>query len=149
MLAQVRAARWVRNRCHPYVHFGIRTPTQTLPRALSISAQTRSLNLGTVDEQIAQILIDKFQPGAIQVINQSRMHSKGDETHYKVIMAGSEQLNSINRRVKQHQTVMKELKDTMANTTLHSVSLQILADESEIKPEHRISPGCANHKNRS
>ena len=107
--------------------------------------QPVDLTEAKVDAEIAQILIDKFNPDAIQVINQSKMHSRGDQTHYKVILAGSDLLNSMKRPVKQQQAVLKELKDTMYRTTLHSVSMKILKTEQEMREEDKISPGCANH----
>jgi len=107
--------------------------------------QPVDLTEAKVDAEIAQILITKFNPDAIQVINQSKMHSRGDQTHYKVILAGSDILNSMKRPVKQQQAVLKELKDTMYRTTLHSVSMKILKTEQDMREEDKVSPGCANH----
>ena len=108
--------------------------------------QPVDLSQSKVDAEIAQILIDTFEPEAIHVINQSKMHSRGDQTHYKVILAGSDYLNELKRPVKQQQAVLKALKDTMYNTTLHSVSVKIHKSERDIQEADKISPGCANHK---
>jgi len=75
------------------------------------------------------------------------MHSRGDQTHFKVIIV-SDELNLIKRKVAQHQKVMKLTKKLLDETTLHSISLEVVRDVGDLKEEMKVSPGCANHGRR-
>lgn len=100
-----------------------------------------------VEDAIKVILEREYEPKYLNIINQSKMHSKGDQTHFKVIMV-SDKVNQIKGRVKKHQTVLKSTKPLLNETTLHSISFALPETINDALPEElKISPTCANHKN--
>lgn len=82
-------------------------------------------NPGRIQTQINNLVTAKFEPKFLAIYNQSKMHSRGDETHYKIIIV-SDKINELGRPVKQHQAIMRELKTLLAETSLHSVSVQVV-----------------------
>lgn len=107
-------------------------------------SQNRPQNIppNSVHDQLYQKIQADLSPSYLYILNQSKMHSRGDQTHFKIIIV-SEQLNQIRPKVKQHQKVLGLTKELMETTSLHSVSLEICKHESDIKEEMKISPGCA------
>lgn len=86
--------------------------------------------------------LQSLQPQWLDVINESHMHSRGDETHYKVVVvtpafAG---LNAVRR----HQQVYAALGDLMGQVhalALHTYTLEEWA-QRQGAPD---SPRCAGH----
>ena len=107
--------------------------------ASKLRLQAQALN---VHQRLTNIISSSLSPAYLNIINQSKMHSRGDQTHFKVIIV-SEELNQIKPRVKQHQRVLKLTKELMDTTTLHSVSLQVVPRVEDVSEEMKISPTCA------
>ncbi len=85
-----------------------------------------------------------LQPVHLQVLDESHMHSRGQETHYKAVIV-SEQFAGLNA-VKRHQKVYAAMGDLMPQ--IHALALHTYTSEEWAKqgaaPD---SPVCAGgHK---
>nr|WP_245399685.1 BolA family protein [Atopomonas sediminilitoris] len=80
-----------------------------------------------------------MQPQHLEVLDESHMHSRGQETHYKAVIV-SEQFNGLNR-VKRHQQVYAVLGDLMQQ--VHALALHTYtADEWQQQSAAPDSPRC-------
>ncbi|UVM20631.1 BolA family protein [Pseudomonas wadenswilerensis] len=72
----------------------------------------------TMQQQIEQSL-QALAPQHLQVLDESHMHSRGQQTHYKAVLV-SEQFEGLNS-VKRHQKVYATLGDLMGQ--FHALAL--------------------------
>ncbi|MGX5219772.1 MULTISPECIES: BolA family protein [Pseudomonas] len=80
-----------------------------------------------------------LQPEHLQVLDESHMHSRGLETHYKAIIV-SEQFQGLNA-VKRHQKVYASLGDLMGQ--IHALALHTYtAQEWAKNASAPASPSC-------
>jgi len=94
------------------------------------------------EEQIRKILIEKFQPIELIVVNESHTHNvpKGSETHFKVEMI-SELFEGVSRVARQ-QLVLAQLKADFSKG-LHALSMRLKCpSEAEKDPKEFESPSC-------
>jgi BolA family transcriptional regulator, general stress-responsive regulator len=86
----------------------------------------------------------ELQPAYLQVLDESHMHSRGQETHYKAVIV-SDQFDGLNA-VKRHQRAYAAMGDLMQQIhalALHTYTPQEWA-ETGVAPD---SPVCAGgHK---
>ncbi len=91
-------------------------------------------------QQRIESALSVFQPTHLEVLNESHMHSRGDETHYKAILV-SEQFAGLNA-VKRHQKVYGLLGGLMGE--FHALALHTYTPQEWSKlgavPD---SPTCA------
>ena len=95
-------------------------------------------------ESIEQTRQSALQPPHLQVLDESHMHSRGQETHYKAVIV-SEQFAGLNA-VKRHQRAYAAMGDLMPQIhalALHTYTPQEWAEQG-VAP---ASPVCAGgHK---
>lgn len=72
-----------------------------------------------MQDQINAALVAAFSPLVCDVINESHMHSRGTETHYKAVIV-SDAFDSLGQ-VKRHQKVYAALGDIM--TQIHALAI--------------------------
>ncbi|HEX8541876.1 MAG TPA: BolA family protein [Pseudomonas sp.] len=81
-----------------------------------------------------------FQPQHLQVLDESHMHSRGEQTHYKAIIV-SEQFEGLNA-VKRHQKVYGILGGLMGE--FHALALHTFTPQEWAKTGAApASPTCA------
>jgi BolA protein len=81
-----------------------------------------------------------FQPHYLQVLDESHMHSRGEQTHYKAIVV-SEQFEGLNS-VKRHQKVYGLLGGLMGE--FHALALHTYTPQEWAKTAGApVSPTCA------
>lgn len=78
----------------------------------------------TMREQILQAL-DALQPGHLEVLDESHMHSRGQQTHFKAIIVSS--LFAGLNAVKRHQKVYASLGELMGQ--FHALALHTYTPE--------------------
>lgn len=95
-------------------------------------------------DSIEQALRSALQPQHLQVLDESHMHSRGQETHYKAVIV-SEQFGGLNA-VKRHQKAYAAMGDLMQQVhalALHTYTPEEWAEQG-VAP---ASPVCAGgHK---
>jgi BolA protein len=101
-----------------------------------------------LQNQIQERLKAALQPQHLEVINESHMHSRGQETHFKVIIVAN-QFNGL-RSVKRQQMVYAAVQD-LFDKGLHALSQVTFTPEEWSKDgaqkKINASPTCAGaHK---
>lgn len=96
-----------------------------------------------VQTQIQAILSEALQPGYLEVINESHMHSvpPNSETHFKVVVVSEQFVGQ--RKVARHQVVYRLLAEQLAGP-VHALALHTYTGEewqqrAEAAP---ASPDC-------
>ncbi|KAF2069811.1 hypothetical protein CYY_008871 [Polysphondylium violaceum] len=102
---------------------------------------TKSGPQNGVQSIIESKLVERFKPTFIQVLNESHMHSRGTDTHFKVVIVSDEFKDQ--RLVQQHRLVNQALSNELSNG-VHALSIHTHTPEnwesnSPIIPK---SPGC-------
>jgi BolA protein len=94
---------------------------------------------------IESLLQAKFENGQITVADESHMHSRGQESHYHVVVI-SEQFSG-KRKVARHQLVQGCLAELFSQG-LHALTITaVTKDEWDQNPNATVSPGCSStHK---
>ena len=91
-------------------------------------------------QQRIESALSVFQPLHLEVLNESHMHSRGEETHYKAIIV-SEQFEGLNA-VKRHQKVYGILGGLMGE--FHALALHTFTPQEWAKVGAApASPTCA------
>ena len=93
-----------------------------------------------IQDSINAALVAAFSPFVCEVINESHMHSKGSETHYKVVVV-SDVFDSLGR-VKRHQEVYTALGSIMEKIHALAIHVYTAKEWSEIESVHE-SPLCS------
>lgn len=96
----------------------------------------------TVTSSIHDKLVAALQPVALEVINESHMHSvpKGSETHFKVVVV-SDRFEGMSP-VKRHQLVYGALAEEMSGG-VHALAITSRTPaEWAASPEANVSPKC-------
>jgi len=99
--------------------------------------------MGKIENTIKDLLIDKFDPSILSIINESYMHGvpEGSESHFKVVIV-SKYFKDI-KSIKRHQEIYKVLNNTMES--IHALSIQAFNEEEYQKnPKIIQSPNCVN-----
>lgn len=93
----------------------------------------------SMQQKIEQSL-SALEPRHLQVLDESHMHSRGQETHYKAVLV-SEQFEGLNS-VKRHQKVYATLGDLMGQ--FHALALHTYTPQEWDKVGTApASPTCA------
>jgi BolA protein len=91
-------------------------------------------------QRIESILTNNFSNNYCDVLNESHMHSRGEDSHFKVVVV-SDAFNGL-RAVARHQKVYALFQDEFA-TGLHALTLHLFTPEewqqSQSVPD---SPTC-------
>lgn len=105
-----------------------------------VGIQKDDLPLPDKLERIKSLLDVAFSPLVCDVINESHMHSRGNETHYKVIVV-TDGFNGLGR-VKRHQKVYAALGELMGQ--IHALAIHAYTPDewTEIDAVHE-SPICS------
>ena len=90
-----------------------------------------------MQQKIYQVLQQQFQPTQLEVLDESHMHSRGAESHFKAIVV-SEAFASLSR-VRRHQAVYAALGELM--TQFHALALHLYT-EQEWQGQAPASPTC-------
>ncbi|MBD8491468.1 BolA family protein [Pseudomonas syringae] len=91
-------------------------------------------------QQCIEATLAALQPQHLQVLDESHMHSRGLETHYKAVLV-SEQFQGLNA-VKRHQKVYGVLGELMGQ--FHALALHTYTPEEWAKTGTApVSPTCA------
>ncbi|MDT3420841.1 BolA protein [Pseudomonas protegens] len=91
-------------------------------------------------QQRIEAALRALQPGHLQVLDESHMHSRGLETHFKAVLV-SEQFAGLNS-VKRHQKVYATLGELMGQ--FHALALHTYTPEEWSKiGVAPASPTCA------
>ncbi len=97
--------------------------------------------------RINAALVAAFSPMVCDVQDESHLHSRGTQTHYKVVLVSDSFLNV--SRVKRHQLVYAALGDIMKQ--IHALSIyaysveEWLESESEKSHESPLCHGGSKH----
>ena len=100
--------------------------------------------MGSIENNIKNLLIDDFNPSVLSIDNESHMHNvpKDSESHFKIVLVSKNftGLSEVNR----HKSVYKVLEDIL--DSIHAISIHSF-DENEYTNNPIIldSPNCANH----
>ena len=100
--------------------------------------------MGSMENNIKNLLIDAFNPSILSIDNESHMHNvpKDSESHFKIVLVSKNftGLSEVNR----HKSVYKVLEDIL--DSIHAISIHSF-DENEYTNNPIIldSPNCANH----
>jgi|TARA_B000000475_G_scaffold242726_1_gene214213 BolA protein len=100
--------------------------------------------MGSIENNIKNLLIDAFNPSVLSIDNESHMHNvpKDSESHFKIVLVSKNftGLSEVNR----HKSVYKVLEDIL--DSIHAISIHSF-DENEYTNNPIIldSPNCANH----
>ena len=100
--------------------------------------------MGSIENNIKNLLIDAFNPSVLSIDNESHMHNvpKDSESHFKIVLVSKNftGLSEVNR----HKSVYKVLEDIL--DSIHAISIHSF-DENEYTNNQIIldSPNCANH----
>ena len=73
-------------------------------------------------QQRIESTLSALQPVHLNVLDESHMHSRGLQTHFKAVVV-SEQFAGLNS-VKRHQKVYATLGDKMKNDEVHALSMK-------------------------
>ena len=93
----------------------------------------------SMQQKIEQSL-EALAPQHLEVLDESHMHSRGQQTHYKAVLV-SEQFDGLNS-VKRHQKVYATLGDLMSE--FHALALHTYTPEEWAKIDAApASPTCA------
>lgn len=95
-----------------------------------------------LSNQLREALVSKFASANIQVINDSHMHSRGTETHYRVVVVSDE---FEGKSTLQRQRVVNEALEKFYKDGLHSVAVHAFTN-SEYGGDVPKSPPCAGSK---
>ncbi|SFI55093.1 transcriptional regulator, BolA protein family [Pseudomonas guineae] len=88
---------------------------------------------------LLQEVLNGLQPQHLEVLDESHMHSRGLETHYKAVIV-SEQFAGLNA-VKRHQKVYASLGELMGQ--IHALALHTYTpDEWALQGAAPASPTC-------
>jgi BolA family transcriptional regulator, general stress-responsive regulator len=91
-------------------------------------------------QQRIETTLNALQPEHLSVLDESHMHSRGLQTHFKAVVV-SEQFAGLNR-VKRHQKVYATLGDLMSE--FHALALHTYTPEEWAKIDAApASPTCA------
>lgn len=102
------------------------------------------MNMGPIESEIVLRLKRELKPTHLQVINESHLHTRGQETHFKIIVV-SDQFKELTK-VKRQQLVYQFLSD-LFKTGLHAVNQSTFTPEEwQGSPEVQDSPGCMTSK---
>lgn len=94
-----------------------------------------------ISNQIQSILRQKFTGDLIEVINESHLHSRGINSHFKVIIASDE---FIGKSLVQRQRLVNQVLDDIWKSGVHSISIHAKTKQ-EYTGRVPKSPGCANN----
>ena len=100
--------------------------------------------MGSIENNIKNLLIDAFTPSVLSIDNESHMHNvpQDSESHFKIVLVSKNftGLSEVNR----HKSVYKVLEDIL--DSIHAISIHSF-DENEYTNNPIIldSPNCANH----
>ena len=100
--------------------------------------------MGSIENNIKNLLIDDFNPSVLSIDNESHMHNvpKDSESHFKIVLVSKNftGLSEVNR----HKSVYKVLEDIL--DSIHAISIHSF-DENEYTNNPIIldSPNCVNH----
>lgn len=93
-------------------------------------------------ETVEARLREKLAPAHLEVVNESHNHSKGSDTHFKVVIVSPafEGVSSVRR----HQLVYGALGDLKAHG-IHALAITSRTPEEwAASPEANVSPVCAS-----
>ena len=86
--------------------------------------------MGSIENNIKNLLIDAFNPSVLSIDNESHMHNvpKDSESHFKIVLVSKNftGLSEVNR----HKSVYKVLEDIL--DSIHAISIHSF-DENEYK----------------
>jgi BolA protein len=96
----------------------------------------------TKAERIHDLLVDGLAPLAVQVIDESHMHSKGRETHYKVVIVAD--VFAGQTIIARHRAVHAALDELLSTKSIHALSIHAHSPaewtaRGEVVPD---SPAC-------
>ena len=100
--------------------------------------------MGSIENNIKNLLIDAFNPSVLSIDNESHMHNvpQDSESHFKIVLVSKNftGLSEVNR----HKSVYKVLEDIL--DSIHAISIYSF-DENEYTNNPIIldSPNCVNH----
>ena len=93
-------------------------------------------------DRLKKIISDNYpSPTHLHIEDESHNHSRGLETHYKIILASSEFVDM--SRVQRQRAVMSLFADEMSQG-LHSVTLKLMTpEEFQVQGGDLTSPVCS------
>ena len=95
---------------------------------------------------VEAVLREKLAPQHLEVVNESHMHSKGTETHYKVVIV-SPAFEGVSP-VRRHQLVYGAVGD-LKEKGIHALAITSRTpSEWDASPEANESPLCASRHSR-
>lgn len=94
----------------------------------------------TIKDNIDAALVAAFSPLVCEVINESHMHSRGSESHFKVVLV-SDIFDSLGR-VKRHQKVYEAMGSIMEQIHALAIHAYTPNEWGEIASIHE-SPVCS------
>ncbi|KTF15690.1 BolA family protein [Pseudoalteromonas sp. H105] len=95
----------------------------------------------SMQEQIQNKIADAIGCKHLNVVNESHMHSRGEDSHFKVIVVSEE--FSGKRLLQRHRQINEILKDELANH-IHALAIHTFTPEefSEQSGQVADSPSC-------
>lgn len=98
--------------------------------------------MGPIESSLNRKLQSTFQPQHLLVVNDSHGHTRGDETHFTVVVV-SEKFQGVSRVERQRQVAA--LFDSERDQGLHALSQKIYTPEewSKVKDSFELeAPAC-------
>ncbi|MBQ4813581.1 transcriptional regulator [Pseudoalteromonas luteoviolacea] len=95
----------------------------------------------SMQQQIHAKLADAIACTHLDVINESHMHSRGSDSHFKVVVV-SEEFSGL-RLLPRHRRINEVLKSELAND-IHALAIHAYTPEEFDESEHQVpaSPNC-------
>ena len=101
--------------------------------------------MDTIETRIQDLLLTKFNPTVLNILNESYMHNvpEGAESHFKLVIV-TDSFKDISI-IKRHKAIYSALEDIIKS--IHALSIHPF-DEQEYKKNPYIidSPNCVNKK---
>ncbi len=93
-------------------------------------------------ERIHDLLVEHLAPVALQVLDESHMHSKGRESHYKVVVVSP--VFAGKPAVARHRAVYAALDELLAPKAIHALAVHAWAPAEWVERGEAVpdSPPC-------
>ncbi|MGS0536555.1 BolA family protein [Pseudoalteromonas sp. SaAl2] len=95
----------------------------------------------SMQQQIQSKIADAIACKHLNVVNESHMHSRGEDSHFKVIVVSEE--FSGKRLLQRHRQINEVLKDELANH-IHALAIHTFTPDEFCEQEGNVadSPTC-------
>ncbi len=104
---------------------------------------TRIRRFFSIQREISETLKANLQPSYLEVVDESHLHSRGEETHFKITIV-SEAFLTLSK-IKKHRLIYEELAEITPK--VHALTLNCLNPIEFEENDLPESPKCIHNKN--